>query len=71
MATCTGPLLTPSTMTDAVMLPNVVGSDVRVTASEVTVALVIDPTAPSPKLTASLAAVGSKVKPVIVRELPR
>ena len=62
------PLATPSTVTIAVKMPLAVGFVVKVTVSEVADALVTVPTAPLLKLTLSLAAVGSKAKPLIIRE---
>ena len=54
VATCTAePLLTPSEWTTAVRLPAVVGLVENVTVSEVEVAAVMEPTAPSLKVTVS------------------
>ena len=53
-------------MTTAVRLPTAVGSVENVTVSEVAVAAVTVPTAPSLKVTVLLPAVGSKPKPLIV-----
>ena len=58
VATCTAaPLLTPSVVTTAVRLPAVVGLVENVTVSEVAVAAVTVPTAPSLKTTVLLPAV--------------
>ncbi len=67
VATCTAvPLLTLSVVTTAVRLPAVVGLVENVTVSEVAVAVVTVPTAPSLKVTVLLAAVVSKPKPLMV-----
>ena len=67
VATCTAvPLLTPSVVTTAVRLPAVGGLVENVTVSEVAVAAVTVPTAPSLKMTVLLAAVVSKPKPLMV-----
>ena len=56
VATCTAaPLLTPSVVTTAVRLPAVVGGVASVTVSDVAVAAVTVPTAPSLKTTVLLA----------------
>ncbi len=62
----TAPLLTLSVVTTAVRLPAVVGLVVKFTVSEVAVAAVTVPTAPSLKTTVLLAAVVSKPKPLMV-----
>ena len=67
VATCTGPLDPPNTETLAVKLPTAAGWVVKVTVSEVVVAAVTVPAAPSLKTTVSLAAVELKLVPVIVR----
>ena len=67
VATCTAaPLLTPSVVTTAVRLPAAVGLVENVTVSEVVVAAVTVPTAPSLKATVLLPAVVSKPKPLMV-----
>ena len=67
MATCTAaPLLTPSIVSMAVRLPAVVGLMENVTVSEVAVAALTVPTAPSLKTTVLLPGVGSKPKPLIM-----
>ena len=67
VAICTPtPLLTPSVVTTAVNEPAEVGLVWNVTVSEVFVADVTVPAAPSLKTTVLLAAVGSKPKPLMV-----
>ncbi len=67
VATCTAePLLTPSEWTMAIRLPAVVGLVENVTVSEVALAVLTVPTAPSLKATVSLEAVAPKPKPLIV-----
>src|ERR1700761_2523182 len=67
VATCTGePLLWLSAVTTAVSEPEVVGWVVNVTVSEVVVAEPTVPAAPSLNVTMSLAAVASKLVPVMV-----
>src|SRR5437868_7950237 len=67
VATCTAaPLLTPLVVTTAVRLPAVAGLVLNVTVSEVVVAAVTVPTAPSLNVTVLFAAVGSNPKPLIV-----
>ena len=60
------PLVAPSVVTTAVRLPAVVGLVENVTVSEVAVAAVTVPTAPSLKTTVLLPAVVSKPKPLMV-----
>src|SRR5260370_28514528 len=60
------PLLTPLVVTTAVRLPAVAGLVLNVTVSDVAVAAVTVPTAPSLNVTVLFAAVGSKPKPLIV-----
>ena len=60
------PLLTTPVVTTAVRLPAVVGLVENVTVSEVGVAVVTVPTAPSLKTTVLLPAVASKPKPLMV-----
>jgi virulence-associated protein VagC len=55
-----------SVVTTAVRLPESFGLVENVTVSEVAVAAVIVPMAPSLKMTSLLAAVGSKPKPLMV-----
>ena len=67
VATCTAePLLTEFVVTTAVKVPALVGVVPKVTVSAVLLALVTVPTAPSLKVTALFAAVGSKPKPLMV-----
>ena len=61
VATCTAvPLVFPSVVTIAVRFPAAVGVCVKVTVSEVAVAAVTVPVAPSLKVTELLPGVGSK-----------
>ena len=67
VATCTAePLLTPLVVTTAVRLPTAAGIVESVTVSDVAVAAVTVPTAPSLKATVLLAAVVLKPVPLIV-----
>src|SRR5690349_24313217 len=67
VATCTGaPLLNALVVTTAVKGPAVVGLVEKVTVSDVAVAAVTVPTAPSLNRTALLAGVGSKLLPLII-----
>src|SRR2546421_664539 len=60
------PLLTPLVVTTAVKLPSAVGLVENVTVSDVAVAAVTVPTAPSLNTTVLLLAVVSKSKPLMV-----
>jgi len=67
VATCTAaPLLTPSDVTTAVRFAALVGLVDKATVSEVAVAAVTAPIAPSLKTTVLFAAVVSKPKPLMV-----